>query len=414
MMCGVSAGATKSSITCHFALQGNMADLNAKESTQETMVTLLGMIGGIYMAQLLQSLESHHKTYSRWITWIFFVVLTTIHIYANYLGVSLLRLRTINTSRIDPCLQDMYKHVLPDVSKRVDADTSDSTTTGKSRNNEPLLTEQPYANIRTLLLTAIASPTQINEIMFLPVWRWIGLLPSSGIYCNTIPYRQLQPYFHQSLLGQLLLSSSNKTKNNFIPTGSSGSIDFLDKTTTHVLSLRYNVTIMMNTDTLIMTTNGRKTMKPKVAITLLTGATSHDELQAYIHAKMIVILLQQQHPLPSNGDAASVLRQILLDSYYIVQSLFQTPPVPQQYQTENETNLLDTPQVPILQQSPPTLPLIIDVLQEKDWDVSRFYFNYPPTRCQLVLDTTKTTTTTPEDYRTVVVHAVSGTDKKDN
>mmetsp|Transcript_30668 Transcript_30668/g.67366 ORF Transcript_30668/g.67366 Transcript_30668/m.67366 type:complete len:284 (+) Transcript_30668:81-932(+) len=56
-MCGMAAGATKGSITHHFAIRGNMADLNAKESTQETLVSLLGMIMGIGLARYLHSLE---------------------------------------------------------------------------------------------------------------------------------------------------------------------------------------------------------------------------------------------------------------------------------------------------------------------------------------------------------------------
>jgi hypothetical protein len=70
-MCGISAGATKGSITQHFAIHGNMADLNAKESTQETIVTLIGMIGGIYAAKYLQQYEQTHK--SRVATWILFM-----------------------------------------------------------------------------------------------------------------------------------------------------------------------------------------------------------------------------------------------------------------------------------------------------------------------------------------------------
>jgi hypothetical protein len=37
------AGATKGVITLHFALTNNVADLAAKEGTQETLVTLLGL-----------------------------------------------------------------------------------------------------------------------------------------------------------------------------------------------------------------------------------------------------------------------------------------------------------------------------------------------------------------------------------
>mmetsp|Transcript_1884 Transcript_1884/g.2930 ORF Transcript_1884/g.2930 Transcript_1884/m.2930 type:complete len:126 (+) Transcript_1884:573-950(+) len=53
IMCAISAGAAKGSITQHFCLRGNMADLNAKEGTQETLVSLMGMILGIILARHL-------------------------------------------------------------------------------------------------------------------------------------------------------------------------------------------------------------------------------------------------------------------------------------------------------------------------------------------------------------------------
>ncbi|CAM9739304.1 unnamed protein product, partial [Choristocarpus tenellus] len=43
-LCGVAAGCTKTSITAHFSLQANIADISAKENAQETAVTLCGMV----------------------------------------------------------------------------------------------------------------------------------------------------------------------------------------------------------------------------------------------------------------------------------------------------------------------------------------------------------------------------------
>jgi hypothetical protein len=331
------------------------------------------------------------------VTWIFFFVLTMVHIYANYLGVSLLRLRTINTSRIDPCLHDMYSNVvvpqLPQASNPITANCTQESI-------------EQYKNLRMLLTTTIASPTQIREIMFLPVWQFLGILPSSCIYCNTIPYHQLQPYFHQSLLGQLfVLQASASNAENTLESKSSDDAS-LDNTI--LSSLRYNVTIVMKSKT----RHSGRIMKPKVAITLLTGATSNDELQAYIHAKIILILLQQsQQEQPKNKVSSSSktmaspfqIRQILLSSYTVVQLLFQQP----QHPHEKETNISEALSK---EEQQPQVPLIIDILQQKDWDVSRFYFNYPPTRCHLVLDTT--TPTTPTDN--TADYATSATKKKDN
>ena len=387
MMCGISAGATKSSITYHFALQGNMADLNAKESTQETMVTLIGMVGGIYMAKLLQSLENDSRTnhVSRYITWVFFLVLTLIHIYANYLGVSLLRLRTINTSRIDPCLQDLYQNNI-NISQLLQLTTK----------QQPMQSSQQlqYDTLRTLLCSTIRSPTQIREIMFLPVWRFFSILPSSCIYCNTIPYHRLQPYFHQSLLGQLFAEqATSSTADNQLGSKNTDGVSLNTTTTAIISSLRYNVTLMMKnntTSTGIVKRSHRGT--PKVAITLMTGATSNDELQAYLHAKLILILLPLESSTTATSSSSFQIRQVLLDSYDIIQLLFQQP----LHQNENETNVSETTRPE---------PLIIDILQQTDWDVSRFYFNYPPTRCQLVLDTT----TNEADE-----HVTSATNKKDD
>ena len=209
--------------------------------------------------------------------------------------------------------------------------------------------------------------------MFLPVWQFLGLLPSSLIYCNTIPSRQLAPYFHQSLLGQLMTqppqSHADSQKKDNIP---------FERT---IQSLRYNVTIMQGGDA-GRNNNNNRNQKPKVAITLLAGATSNDELQAYLHAQIIQIRLVQPtasspstttpHFDPQSDTTASHIRRVLLESYDIVQQFFQ--PSPNRSETE------------------PSTPLIITVLQQKDWDTSRFYFNYPPSRCQLVVGNDTTTT----------------------
>ena len=105
VMCGMAAGATKGSITQHFS-KHNLADLNSKEGTQETLISLLGMIIGIFLARYLQQVEQvrHHddgKYIVQVISWIIFTLLTLIHIWANYKAVSILRLRSLNQLRAE-------------------------------------------------------------------------------------------------------------------------------------------------------------------------------------------------------------------------------------------------------------------------------------------------------------------------
>ena len=43
-LCGVAAGSAKASLSKHFARCGNLGELNAKDSSQETVISLVGML----------------------------------------------------------------------------------------------------------------------------------------------------------------------------------------------------------------------------------------------------------------------------------------------------------------------------------------------------------------------------------
>eukprot|EP00900_Chrysochromulina_parva_P014197 jgi/Chrpa1/22779/Chrysochromulina_OHIO_Genome00013480-RA len=90
-ICGMVAGATRASITAHFALQGNLADVSAKENAQETAVTLFGLIIGSAVAQRLGD--------SPLTAWLAFVILTSVHVWANVLGVGALVFDFLNPQR---------------------------------------------------------------------------------------------------------------------------------------------------------------------------------------------------------------------------------------------------------------------------------------------------------------------------
>ncbi|KAF0701610.1 Aste57867_7958 [Aphanomyces stellatus] len=75
-MCGVAAGATRSSLTAHFAKHDNMADIAAKEGSQETFVNMCGLLCGMYFANAVN--------HSRHSVWLAFVCLTAFHVVANY------------------------------------------------------------------------------------------------------------------------------------------------------------------------------------------------------------------------------------------------------------------------------------------------------------------------------------------
>lgn len=146
-MCGMSAGATKSSITCHLALEGNMADLNAKEGTQETLVSLLGMMLGVQLAKQLESLQKAYQdepftlygqlpaawniSFELVVSWAIFLFLTWLHMWANYRGVKLLKLKSLNRERATAALNTLVTSMagnyweIPEAPPQVDMEKID-------------------------------------------------------------------------------------------------------------------------------------------------------------------------------------------------------------------------------------------------------------------------------------------------
>lgn len=89
-LCGVAAGSSKASLSAHFATQGNLGELNAKDSSQETVISLLGLLAGSLVVSYISS---------QWATWIAMIALLTIHLGTNYFAVRAVSMRTLNRQR---------------------------------------------------------------------------------------------------------------------------------------------------------------------------------------------------------------------------------------------------------------------------------------------------------------------------
>lgn len=88
---GVAGNATRASITQHQAIKGNMADVSAKDGSQETCVNLLASIVGVFMLALFN--EGPQE-------WYIFFLLTAVHLIANYLAVKSLIFTHLNNVRL--------------------------------------------------------------------------------------------------------------------------------------------------------------------------------------------------------------------------------------------------------------------------------------------------------------------------
>lgn len=285
-LCGMAAGATKSSITVHFAIQGNMADLNAKESTQETLVSLAGMVLGVSLARQLSKLEEQEAqaagsfsddsetttSTALLLQWGIFVVLTVVHVWANWKGVKLLHLETLNRERAHVVLQDLVT-ALQQVHSNTEtsSNVTSATTTSKARD-----AKQCQAEVQSAMFN-LPRPVDINE----------SLLASTR--------KMLFP--GRLVLGARLVAVLTSRQ------------DGMQAVVDEFRNERY---------VLAITPSGR------ILVSLLTGATVVDELQAFVHAVLVVQCLDsytnsQKRQMLQDGVACQTL---VHEAHEQIKSLF--------------------------------------------------------------------------------------------
>ncbi|XP_055709890.1 RUS family member 1 [Phlebotomus papatasi] len=97
---GVAGGATRSALTQHHAIRGNLADVASKDSAQETCVNLIASFVGLF---LLSAIHTPTVLYS------IFTIVTFMHMYANLRAVKSVCLRTFNESRLLITLEEYLK-----------------------------------------------------------------------------------------------------------------------------------------------------------------------------------------------------------------------------------------------------------------------------------------------------------------
>lgn len=105
-LCGVCAGSAKASLSAHFAKRGNLGELNAKDSSQETVVSLLGMLAGSVVVSWITTPVA---------TWAVLVVLLSVHLGMNYRAVRAVRMTSLNRQRANI----VFGHVLRTQGPRV-------------------------------------------------------------------------------------------------------------------------------------------------------------------------------------------------------------------------------------------------------------------------------------------------------
>uniref|UniRef100_A0A670JBN7 RUS family member 1 n=1 Tax=Podarcis muralis TaxID=64176 RepID=A0A670JBN7_PODMU len=89
---GVAGGATRAALTMHQARRDNMADVSAKDGSQETLVNLAGLFFSLLLIPLVA--DNLRLTYS------LYGLFTALHLYANYRAVRSVCMETLNRARL--------------------------------------------------------------------------------------------------------------------------------------------------------------------------------------------------------------------------------------------------------------------------------------------------------------------------
>ena len=101
-VCAVSGGSSRASLTQHFALRRNTADVSAKDGSQETAASFVGMWVGMWVAYIIPATSLSG-------TAAVFLLFTGAHLYFNYRAVCAVCVRHFNQVRAHLCMTQFLK-----------------------------------------------------------------------------------------------------------------------------------------------------------------------------------------------------------------------------------------------------------------------------------------------------------------
>ncbi|XP_077475231.1 RUS family member 1 [Stigmatopora argus] len=98
---GVAGGATRAALTVHQARRDNMADISAKDGSQETLVNLAGLLVSLILIPLVTDNPA--------LTLILFFLFTALHLFANFKAVRSVVMETLNEARLAILLRQFLR-----------------------------------------------------------------------------------------------------------------------------------------------------------------------------------------------------------------------------------------------------------------------------------------------------------------
>jgi len=272
---------------------------------------------------------------AQFISWIVFVILTLVHVWANFVGMQMLRLRTLNRERAKVALQSLVEDcglwVLENQNKKNDDHCKvnhDESISQKAK------TPTSQANTSKRLVidkvgSRLLSPKSVSESL----WKSMcGMALSGNIHLGI------------RLTDLVLRSSSSKRQNTTCKSswGQWGGENYM---------------IFIDRDH----RNESKKSNMQVIVMLRVGANDRDELKAFLHAHILEWLMQHE-----SHHHSTKLPKLLSRSYEIIQYLFQPSSVAGTIPDQSSEGAID----------------LYNILGEKGWDMTRLYLGFDSHRCE--------------------------------
>ncbi|KAL4881481.1 vitamin B6 photo-protection and homoeostasis-domain-containing protein [Aspergillus karnatakaensis] len=274
-LCGVAGGSSKASLSAHFAKWGNLAEVNAKDSSQETVISLIGMLVGSLVVSYITSFTA---------TWLTLILLLILHLSLNYAAVRSVQMTTLNRQRANIAFSALL------------SSDPDATSLASDREGHLQPKRRSGAKEREKLTKTILSPAQVaRQERIFDAYGTLRWYPSSSDPASPSPSPETIGSCQIGVSLCQFLADSSSSGSHGQTTASSRAI----KTT---LPLRELTSLFADEDYILyLSTNGLS--KIKATILLKQTSTPKSHLKAWAHALLAVrvLSLRSSHSLGDNG-----------------------------------------------------------------------------------------------------------------
>lgn len=201
------------------------------------------------------------------ISWIIFLVLTFLHVWANYVGVQRLRLRTLNRERASVALREVVEEC-------------GRWTLSHKKNNKadpPAGQQSQMDDLVRKCSEKLPSPENVSESL----WKSIfGMFYEGNI--------------HLGIRVKDLVRMSS-TKSNKLNMSNKWDQEWWDILRDEFHNERYLIVV----DSTI-SGSGKRNIQPNISVMMRLGATNLDELKAFLHAHIVMWCIGQEFPKITN------------------------------------------------------------------------------------------------------------------